>query len=53
MGDPWPSAEAAGGQEGRLKASKPALGAYGWKTEAGPSLIQRMESTEELTSPCS
>ena len=40
MGDPWPSVEAAGGQEGNLKASKTALDAYGWKTESGPYLIQ-------------
>lgn len=46
MGHVWPSAEAAGGQEGRHKASKPARDACGWKTESGPYLIQRTEPTE-------
>jgi len=49
MGDLRPSAEAAGGQGGSLKASK--LDACGWKIESGPYSIQQMESTEQLTSP--
>lgn len=53
MGDPWPSAAAAGGREGSLKASIAALDAYGWKTELGPHSIQLTEPTEELASPYS